>query len=324
MKALVTGANGFTGSHLVRGLEARGDEVVGLVRPTSDLSRLADCHLSLVKGELTDRATLEKAMLGVDVVFHVAAYVELGLVNAQKMSQTNIEGTQTVMETAKAQKVSKIIYCSTIGVFGDTQGKVVDETFIRTQKGFSSPYDWTKYEAQQIVDQMAAEGLPVISILPSGIFGADDPHFAKIVKAFREGKLKFWPGRDRVTGIVHVDDLVAGMIQACKMGENGEHYIMSAGELTIGEMFDFLSEKTGLPTPKEAPQWLIRFLGNLLTPMGSLLKWQPPLSRERVHYIYDRCVRVEATKARQKLNWKPRSVEVVLNELISQSNHESR
>lgn len=316
MKALVTGANGFTGSHLVKALEAKGDDVVGLVRPTSDLSRLANSQVSLVKGDICDRAILEKAMSGVDVVFHVAAYVELGLVDAQRMARVNIEGTQAVMETA-AQGVSKIVYCSTIGVFGDTQGRVVDETFTREQTGFSSAYDWTKYEAQQIVDQMAQGGLPVVSVLPSGIFGGDDPHFGQIVKLFRSGNLKFWPGRDRATGIVHVDDLVTAMIQAAAIAPSGEHYIISAGELTIGEMFDFLSEKTGIPTPKEAPQWLIRTLGNSLTPIGHFLKWQPPLSRERVHYIYDRCVRVDASKARQELNWQPRAVEVILNELLN-------
>ncbi|AFZ43998.1 NAD-dependent epimerase/dehydratase [Halothece sp. PCC 7418] len=316
MKALVTGANGFTGSHLVKALAARGDEVVGLVRPFSDLSRLVDSEVTLVKGDICDRAVLEKAMSAVDVVFHVAAYVELGLVNAQAMARVNIEGTQAVMETAQAQGVSKIVYCSTIGVFGDTQGRVVDETFTREQTGFSSAYDWTKYEAQQIVDQMAKAGLPVVSILPSGIFGADDPHFGKIVKLFRSGNLKFWPGRDRATGIVHVDDLVTAMIQAAETAPSGEHYIISAGELTIGEMFDFLSEKTGISSPKEAPRWLIRLLGTLLTPIGHFLNWQPPLSRERVHYIYDRCVRVDASKARKELNWQPRPVETILNELL--------
>ncbi len=318
MKALVTGANGFTGSHLVRELEARGDQVVGLVRPTSDLSKLTDCQLELVKGDITDRASLKKAMTGVDVVFHIAAYVELGLVDAQAMSQVNIKGTQAVMETAQELGVSKVVYCSTIGVFGDTQGRVVDETFTREQEGFSSAYDWTKYEAQKIVDDMAQAGLPVVSVLPSGIFGEGDPHFGQIVKLFTEGKLKFWPGRDRVTGIVHVDDLVSAMIKASEIGKNGEHYIISAGELTIGEMFDLISEKTGVPTPKEAPQWLIRLLGNLLTPIGRLLNWQPPLSRERVHYIYDRCVRVDATKARKELNWQPRRVQSILDELMSE------
>jgi nucleoside-diphosphate-sugar epimerase len=88
-------------------------------------------------------------MTGVDWVFHTAAYVELGLVDAAEMERVNVEGTRAVMEVAQAVGVSKVVYCSTIGVFGDTQGQAVNETFQRTQTDFSSAYDRTKYEAQQ-------------------------------------------------------------------------------------------------------------------------------------------------------------------------------
>jgi nucleoside-diphosphate-sugar epimerase len=216
MKALVTGANGFTGSHVVKALEQRGDVVVGLVRKSSNLERLSDCKVQFVYGEITDRDALKTAMTGVDWVFHTAAYVELGLVDAAEMERVNVEGTRAVMEVAQAVGVSKVVYCSTIGVFGDTKGQVVDETFQRTQADFSSAYDRTKYEAQQIVDQFAAKGLPVVSILPSGIFGADDPHFGPVLQQFLKKGLKLWAGGDRITGIVHVDDLVAAMILAAE------------------------------------------------------------------------------------------------------------
>jgi nucleoside-diphosphate-sugar epimerase len=316
MKALVTGANGFTGSHLVKALEQRGDVVVGLVRKSSNLERLSDCKVEFVYGEITDRDALKTAMTGVDWVFHTAAYVELGLVDAAEMERVNVEGTRAVMEVAQAVGVSKVVYCSTIGVFGDTKGQVVDETFQRTQADFSSAYDRTKYEAQQIVDQFAAKGLPVVSILPSGIFGADDPHFGPVLQQFLKKGLKLWAGGDRITGIVHVDDLVAAMILAAEKGNPGEHYIISAGDLTTREMFNLLSQETGIPVPREAPKPLVRLAGNLLDPIGRLLKWQPPLSRERVHYIYDRCVRVDATKARQELGWQPRSVSETLREIV--------
>src|SRR5918998_3198801 len=133
MKVLVTGANGFTGSHLVKALEQRGDVVVGLVRKSSNLERLSDCKVQFVYGEITDRDALKTAMTGVDWVFHTAAYVELGLVDAAEMERVNVEGTRAVMEVAQALGVSKVVYCSTIGVFGDTQGRVVDETFQREQ-----------------------------------------------------------------------------------------------------------------------------------------------------------------------------------------------
>ncbi|WAL61048.1 NAD-dependent epimerase/dehydratase family protein [Thermocoleostomius sinensis] len=316
MKALVTGANGFTGSHLVKALEQRGDTVVGLVRETSDLSRLAGCQVQLVHGDITDRTALQTAMLGVDVVFHTAAYVELGLVDAAKMERINVEGTRAVLETAKAAGVSKLVYCSTIGVYGDTKGQVIDETFQRQQADFSSAYDSTKYKAQQLVDQFAAEGLPVVSVMPSGIFGAEDPHFGPVLQTFLNGRLKVWAGGDRMTGIVHVDDLVAAMLLAVEKAAPGSHYIISTGDLSTREMFEFLSQETGIPVPREVPEPIVRLAGNLLDPIGRLLSWQPPISRERVHYVYDRCVRVDGSKARRELGWQPRSVEQTLRDCL--------
>lgn len=314
MKALVTGANGFTGSHLVRALQQRGDCVVGLVRKSSNLARLANCNVQLIYGDITDRDALRLAMTGVDTVFHTAAYVELGLVNEAEMERINVEGTQAVLEVAQSSCISKIVYCSTIGVFGDTRGKVINETFKRTQANFSSAYDRTKYLAQKLVDQFAEQGLRVVSVLPSGIFGPDDPHFGPVMQQFLKGRLKLWAGGNRITGIVHVDDLVAAMILAAEKGKPGEHYIISTGDLTTREMFEIFERETGIPVPREAPKFLVRLAGTLLDPIGRLLKWQPPLSRERVHYIYDRCVRVDATKAHQELGWHPRSVSETLRE----------
>lgn len=318
MKALVTGANGFTGSHLVKALQQRGDSVIGLVRKSSDLTRLKDTEIQLVTGDITDRNALRKAMQDVDTVFHTAAFVELGLVDAEKMERANVEGTQAVLEIAKEMEISKMVYCSTIGIYGDTKGEVIDETFERTQENFSSAYDSTKYEAQQLVDNYAVIGFPVVSVMPSGIFGADDPHYAPAFKLFLQGKLKLWAGGDRITGIVHVDDLVNAMILAAEKGERGEHYIISAGEIPFREIFEIMSEKTGISTPVELPQPIIRLAGNILDPIGKLLSWNPPIGKERIHYLYDRCVRVDATKARKKLGWQPRSVSQTLQEMTTQ------
>jgi dihydroflavonol-4-reductase len=317
MKALVTGANGFTGSHLVKALVARGVTVVAYVRRSSQCDRLSNLPITYAYGDITDRPALTQAMIGVDAVFHTAAYVELGLVDAAAMERVNVQGTQAVLAAAQSAHVSKMVHCSTIGIFGDTQGQMIDETFVRTQTTFSSAYDRTKYLAQQAVDAAAQQGLNVVSILPSGIFGADDPHFGPVVQTFLKRRLKVWAGGDRITGIVHVDDLVEAMILAAERGPKGEHYIISAGEMTTREMFAQFSQLSGIPAPAEAPEAIVRILGTLLDPIGRLLKWQPPLSRERVHYIYDRCVRVSGEKARSQLGWNPRSVQETLQDLLS-------
>ena len=316
MKALVTGANGFTGSHLVKTLQKRGDSVVGLVRKSSNLNRLADGQIDLVYGDITDRAALAQAMQGVDTVFHTAAYVELGLVNAAEMERVNVEGTRAVLEVAQSVGVSKLVYCSTIGIFGDTQGKVIDETFERTQKDFSSAYDRTKYDAQKLVDQASAKGFPVVSVLPSGIFGVDDPHFMPVLNTFLKGRLKVWAGGQRITGIVHVDDLAEAMMLAADRGQLGGYYILSSGDLTTRKMFEIFSQETGISAPADAPEPVVRVVGNILDIIGRVFSWQPPIDRERVHYLYDRCVRVDATKARRELGWNPRSIEDTLKELV--------
>ncbi len=318
MKALVTGGNGFTGSHLVKALLQRGDQVVCLVRRQSNLARLQGLEVEKIYGDITDRAALAQAMTGVDTIFHTAAYVELGLVNEQEMARVNVEGTRAVVETAQALQIPKLVYCSTIGIYGDTQGRVIDETFQRQQQGFSSAYDRTKYQAQQLVDQAAAAGLYTVSIMPSGIFGADDPHFGPVLQQFCKGGLKLWAGGSRITGIVHVDDLVQLLLLAADKAPAGGHYIASAGDMSTREMFDLLSQLTGVPAPAEAPEPLVRLVGNLLDPIGRLLNWNPPLSRERVHYVYDRCVRVDASKARRELGWQPRSVEATLKLTLEQ------
>ncbi|MGD1903749.1 MAG: NAD-dependent epimerase/dehydratase family protein [Geitlerinemataceae cyanobacterium] len=316
MNVLVTGANGFTGSHLVRALLDRGDRVTALVRLSSDVSRLQGLNVTYAYGDVTDRASLDKAMAGIDRVYHIAAFVELGLVDADKMRRVNIDGTRNILEAARAAGVQKLLYCSTVGIYGDTKGETIDETFERQQQEFSSAYDETKLKAQELVNAAVADGMDIVSIMPSGIFGADDPHFGPVIKNFLKGRLRVWAGGDRVTGIVHVDDLVELMLLAMDKAEAGEHFIGTAGDLTTREMFDILSDAGGVTPPTELPEPLVRLIANILDPIGRLFSWNPPIGRERAHYVYDRCVRITSAKAQRELDWKPRPVETVLLEIV--------
>ncbi|MEM9805507.1 MAG: NAD-dependent epimerase/dehydratase family protein [Cyanobacteria bacterium P01_D01_bin.56] len=319
MKALVTGANGFTGSHLVSLLISQGNSVVGLVRRTSNLARLDDLDIQLVYGDITDAEVLTAAMADVDVVFHIAACVDLGIVDAAQMERVNVTGTRTVLEAIQAQPTPpKLVYCSTIGIYGDTAGQVIDETYQRTQKGFSSAYDETKFKAQQLVNQHVADGYSAVSLMPGGIFGADDPHFGPVIKLFLKGRLPVWPGCDRITGIVHVDDLVQAMVLAAAKAPSGEHFIISAGELSIGEMFKILGDVAGVKAPVDAPKPLVKIIAGTLDPIGKAFSWNAPLNNELVHYIYDRCVRISGEKAMRDLGWQPRSVPEILMGIVNE------
>ena len=316
MSTLVTGANGFTGAHVVRTLLRQGKAVRGLVRSSSNLERLHGLDIELVQGDIADRAALRRACRGVDSVIHTAAHVDLGVVDETEMARVNVEGTGIVLETAVEAGVRRIVHCSTIGVFGDTGGAIADEQFQRTQRSFSSVYDRTKYEAQELVDSYAGERLEAVSVLPSGILGPGDPHFGQIVTRLLEGRLWFWAGGDRVTGIVHVEDVAELLVLAAEKGRPGERYIASSGELTTRQMLEILTQATGLRPPRDVPETLVRAAACILEGAGVLFSFNPPLNRERVHYLYDRCVRVKADKARRELGWSPRPPEEIVRSLV--------
>ncbi len=318
MTTLVTGANGFTGAHVVRALLQRGRLVRGLVRASSDRTRLDGLAVALAQGDLTNPESLQAALIGVETVIHTAAYVDLGIVNVREMERANLEGSRTLLKSAVAAGVKRFVHCSTIGVLGHTGDTVVDETFVRRQTGYSSAYDRTKLHAQELVTQYAQEvpGFEVISVLPSGILGQGDPHFGPVIHKFLAGRLRYWVAGNRVTGIVHVEDAADALVLAAERGRPGERYIVSAGELTTGEMFSILSAETGIPPPRELPAAMVRAVGACLDPVGRIFRFNPPLSRERVHYLYDRCVRVNAAKARRELGWMPLSPEETVRRLI--------
>lgn len=316
MMVLVTGANGFTGSHTVKALLKRGYQVRGFVRGASGMKRLTNVEIPLERGDLTDRNALKTALQGVDVVIHTAAYVDLGIVDEPEMERVNVEGTRILLELASQLGIQRFVHCSTIGVFGDTQGQVIDETYTRTQIGFSSAYDRTKYLSQRWVDRFHQQGLSTVSVLPSGIMGQGDPHFGPVVQRFLKKQLKLWAGGARMTGIVHVEDVAELLVLAAEKGHSGEYYIASAGELTTREMFQILATETGISVPREAPEILVRWIASGLDPIGKWFAFNPPLSRERIHYLYDRCVRVNATKACQELGWGPQPPEQTILRLL--------
>ena len=102
------------------------------------------------------------------------------------------------------------------------------------------------------------------------------------------------------------------MVLAAKKAPSGEHFIISAGELSIGEMFEILGDAAGVKAPADAPRPLVRTIGGLLDPIGKVFSWNAPLNNELVHYIYDRCVRISGEKAMRELGWQPRSVPEIL------------
>jgi dihydroflavonol-4-reductase len=174
VKAFVTGATGFIGEHVVRKLRARGDDVVALTRSAHRAETLRDAGVELAEGDLSDPASVRRGVDGCDVAFHVAGVYRVGIPprDGPAMYEANVRGTEVVLDAATEAAVRRIVYVSTCNVFGDTRGRIVDESYQRPEaEGFLSYYDETKYLAHRAAVNRAQRGVPIVIVQPGGCSG---------------------------------------------------------------------------------------------------------------------------------------------------------
>src|SRR3954471_2554519 len=157
MRAFLTGGTGFIGGALARRLRDRGDDVVALVRTPAKATALSLAGVELVPGDLIDRDAITKGMAGCDGVIHAAAVYEVGIPKSAQpaMYAANVDGTRNVLEVALSAGVSKVVYVSTVGAFGNTHGLVVDESYHHPKTSYTSYYEETKVEAHDIAVELA-------------------------------------------------------------------------------------------------------------------------------------------------------------------------
>jgi nucleoside-diphosphate-sugar epimerase len=285
VKAFVTGATGFLGSRLTEALRARGDEVVPLDRATSPLS---------------DRNALRKAMRGCDAVFHLAAVYKVGVpVSARDaMYETNVRGTENVIDAAWDVHVPRIVHVSTVNVFGNTRGTVVDETYERDPAdGFVSAYDWTKYEAHKVALDRIERGAPVVIAMPGAVYGpGDTSQLGAQLEQARRGKLRFKALAGVGVNAVHVDDVVQGLLLVHAHGRIGEAYVLGGEITTLGEMIDRVAPK---PVRLTVPTALIKAAVPLGRFVGQNLRELITASDGVTYWASD-------AKARRELSYDPR------------------
>jgi nucleoside-diphosphate-sugar epimerase len=265
MRVVVTGGAGFLGRAIVRTLVERGDAVVALVRDAERAAHLVGEGVTLVASDLSDRAAMETAMRGADGVIHAAGSYRLGIKAAEReaMRDANVGTTERVLDAAIAASVPRIVYVSTCGVFGDTKGKVVDETYRRDPAdGFLSWYDVTKVRAHEVAEARIAGGAPIVIVQPSQIYGPDD-HFAtgEQLGAAYAGKLAYTIFSSAGVGWIHVRDLARGIVTALERGRVGEAYVLSGPRHRLGESMAIAARAGGHRPPRlSVPTALVRFL----------------------------------------------------------------
>lgn len=313
MKVFVTGGTGFIGGEAVRQLRARGDEVACLVRTPAKATKLTGLGCELVSGDLSDVEALRKGMEGCDALIHAAAMYEVGIPAKQHpaMYEANIGGTERVLKAALEAKVGKVVYVSTVGVFGNTHRKVVDESYEHPGREFTSYYEETKLEAHRIAKRMVAdEGLPGVIVQPGGVYGpGDTSQLGDLLEQFLSGKLPLLPFPELGICLTHVEDIAGGILLALDKGKVGGTYVISGPATTMREAVEVVAGVSGRKAPKRA---LPTPLMKAMTPIGPLvgkLMGQPPNLRELISSADGVTFWASHEKASRELGYAPRGME---------------
>jgi nucleoside-diphosphate-sugar epimerase len=320
VKVFVTGGTGFIGGEVVRQLRARGDEVSCLVRTPEKGRTAADLGCRLVPGDLGDSKAIREGIEGCDAVIHAAAMYEVGIPASQRpaMREANVGGTKRVLRAALEAGVPKVVYVSTVGIFGNTHGKVVDESYEHTGKDFTSSYEETKWEAHQIAKRMIRdEGLPCTIVQPGGVYGpGDTSSIAALLDQFLSGKMPLLPFPEAGFCLSHVEDIAAGIILALDKGRAGEAYVISGPVTTVREAIGVVAGVTGRKAPKHAiPTPVMK----ALIPVGPLvgkMMGQPPNLRELISSADGVTFWASHEKASRELGYEPRGLEQGMRETL--------
>ena len=285
MKALLTGASGFVGGHVLQALLTSGAEVRCLVRDSSPRRNLDGRQVDVAVGDLRDAESLERAVAGCTAVFHCAADYRLFAAAPRELYDSNVEGTRNVMRAAFRAGVDTVVYTSSVGALGlHHDGSPADEDTPVSLEDMVGHYKRSKFLAERVVEQWAAKGLPVVIVNPSAPVGDGDlkpTATGKMILDFLNRKVPAYV--DTGLNLVDVRDVASGHLLAAEKGKVGEKYILGNRDMTLDEIFQALSEITGLPAPTiRLPHWVPLTFAALETSFARLTGRQPNVPVEAV------------------------------------------
>jgi len=322
VKVFLTGGTGFIGGEVARQLRARGEEVACLVRSPGKAAKLTELGCELVAGDLGDEAAIRDGMRGCDAVIHAAAMYEVGIPARQRpaMWEANVAGTERVMKAAQAEEIPRIVYVSTVGIFGNTHKEVVDESYRNPETDFTSYYEETKLEAHKVVQRLIDdEGLPAIIVQPGGVYGpGDTSQVADLLEQFFAGKLPLMPFPELGICMTHVEDIAGGILLALDKGKLGETYVISGPATTMREAIETVAKVSGRKAPKRAlPTGLMKAMIPLGPVVGKVMG-QPPNLRELISSADNVTFWASYGKAGRELGYSPRGMEEGLRQTLEE------
>jgi dihydroflavonol-4-reductase len=285
-RALVTGANGFLGSAVVRALLAHGSAVRAFARPGSDRRNLLGLDVEIAEGDVTDRGSLVKAAAHCSAVFHVAADYRLWVADAAPMYRANVDGSVNVLDAAAAAGAARMVYTSSVAVLGiNNDRSPADESTPVSVTDMVGHYKRSKFLAEQAVWRRAAElGFPVVTVNPSTPIGPRD------IKPTPTGRILLDAAAGRMpafvdTGLnlVHVDDVAQGHVAALERGMPGERYILGGEDFTLQRILQLVAEHVGRRASTiRLPHWSVYPLAVGAEAIAMITKREPRVTLDGV------------------------------------------
>lgn len=249
MKIMMTGATGFIGSNLFNRLNKFDNQIHVLCR--NHIENISNSpNVKMFIGDITNRQSIEKCMRGCDQVYHLAAYAKGWAKDKNLFYEANTWAVQNILDLAIKLGVKRVLIVSTSLTFGPSNSKNNNEFTIRYEPPFTD-YEKSKIKAEKIASGYLNEGLDIIIVHPTRPFGPGVINEAnavvKMIDLYLKGKFRLILGSGKAKGnYAFIDDVADGCIKAMNKGRPGEKYILGGENFTYNELFELISELSGV------------------------------------------------------------------------------
>lgn len=311
---LVTGASGFLGWHVARLLVERGYSVRALVRPTSKIREL---DVEPCTGDLRDPASVERAVAGCGLVFHVAADYRLWAADSGELYRSNVDGTRNILQAARNAGVDRVVYTSTVGCIGVPPGGEGNEDCAVSLEDMTGAYKRSKFLAERVAVESAASGLPVVIVNPTAPIGDHDikpTPTGQIVVDFLKGGMPAFI--ETGLNVVDARDVALGHLLACESGSVGERYILGAENLTLAQILAKLAAITGRPAPTLKLPYAVAYAAGVVTTAWAKVSGRPPRAPLDAVRMARKKMFVSHAKAWRELGYDPGPVDQALSRAV--------
>ena len=311
---LVTGASGFLGWHVARLLVERGHTVRALVRPSSKIREL---DVEPCTGDLRDPASVERAVAGCGLVFHVAADYRLWAADSGELYRSNVDGTRNILQAARNAGVDRVVYTSTVGCIGVPPGGEGNEDCAVSLEDMTGAYKRSKFLAERVAVEFAASGLPVVIVNPTAPVGDHDikpTPTGQIVVDFLKGGMPAFI--ETGLNVVDARDVALGHLLACESGGVGERYILGAENLTLAQILAKLAAITGRPAPTLKLPYAVAYAAGVVTTAWAKVSGRPPRAPLDAVRMARKKMFVSHAKAGRELGYDPGPADQALSRAV--------